>query len=49
MEITITRKSKGTKTFFIPMIDGKRINSTNFARKYDAISFAKRVVEHLSK
>lgn len=36
MDYTIERKVKGTRTFFYPTVNGHRISSTNYARKYDA-------------
>lgn len=32
----IERKIKGTRVFFFPTVNGKRLTRTNFARKYDA-------------
>jgi len=34
--IQIERKAKGKRTLFFGTINGKRIGSTNWARKYDA-------------
>jgi hypothetical protein len=38
---TIGRKVKGSRTFFYPLINGKRLTRTNFARKYDARNLVK--------
>lgn len=32
----IERKVRGSRTLFYPTVNGKRINGTLFARKYDA-------------
>jgi len=37
----INRKIKGTKTFFFPTVNGKRLSRTNYARKYDAKGFVR--------
>jgi hypothetical protein len=36
IEYVMKRKIKGTRTFFYPVINNKRLNSTNYARKYNA-------------
>lgn len=41
IEYTIERKKKGSRTFFIPKVNGIRLNSTNWARLYDARSLIK--------
>tara|TARA_R110000824_G_scaffold77627_1_gene196261 strand:+ start:520 stop:699 length:180 start_codon:yes stop_codon:yes gene_type:complete len=37
----------GKRTVFYPTINGKRLNSTNFTKKWEAIKFAKHCVEIL--
>ena len=37
----------GKRKVFYPTIDGKRLNNTNFTKKWEAINFAKHCVEIL--
>ena len=36
LEIQRVKSKSGKRTMFVPLINGKRISSTKFARKYDA-------------
>jgi len=44
MEYQINRKVKGSRTFFFPTVNGKRLSNTNFARKYDAVNLVNQIV-----
>ena len=42
-------KKDGTKRiFFAPKYQGKRISSTLFSRKYDAVSLATKFIQHVA-
>ena len=41
VQICKFQKTGTKRTFFTPEVDGKRINTTMFARKYSAVSLAK--------
>lgn len=47
MEYTINRKlnKTGKRVMFYPTINGKRITSTNYARKYDARALVQRAID----
>lgn len=47
MELIINKKKKGKTTYFFPTINGKRINSTLYIRKYDAEALGKSALKHL--
>tara|TARA_R110000737_G_scaffold205578_2_gene224149 strand:- start:5 stop:190 length:186 start_codon:yes stop_codon:yes gene_type:complete len=49
MEYTLNSKlsNTGKRKVFFPTIDGKRLNNTNFTKKWEAIKFAKHCVEIL--
>jgi len=49
LESKIERKIKGTRTFFYPTVNGVRLNSTNYARKYDAVSVLKNFLKRYSE
>lgn len=40
----MNRKTKGTRTFFFPTVNGKRLSGTNYARKYDAKGFVRNLI-----
>lgn len=42
---TIERVQSGSRTMFYPTVNGKRLTSTNFARKYDARRLAEKATE----
>lgn len=48
-EINRTLNRTGKRTMFYPTINGKRINKTNYARKYDAQNLLKKVVRENSQ
>jgi len=47
MEYTIVRKlnKTGKRFVYYPTINGKRLTSTNWARKYDARAVVKRAID----
>lgn len=46
MTYQMNRKTKGTRVFFYPTINGKRLNRTNYARKYDAEALVRKYIAH---
>ena len=49
IEIVRTLSKSGKRVMFYATINGKRINNTNYARKWEAERLAKNYIEHLSK
>ena len=48
LEVHSTLNRTGKRTLFYPTINGKRINKTNYARKYDAKNLIKSVFKNHS-
>lgn len=46
VKFKMNRKVKGSRTLFFPTINGKRLNNTNYARKYDAENLVKAFLKH---
>ena len=46
VDIVKFRKDGTKREFFVPMFEGKRLNKTLFARKYDAVNLAKAFIKY---
>lgn len=46
LEIHRVPSKTGKRNMFYPTVDGKRLNSTNYARKYDAKKLLRLYVEY---
>ena len=45
LKYTLNKKIKGSKVFYYPTLNGKRFNSINYARKYDAKGLVKKLIK----